>query len=112
VVTPENTVPLLSGKWNTPKGDAPVTLPAVHATIWRGRDGTAGVLIANADTEHHEYTFRFDASRLGFGSTVWWTATPLGQHAMAPQKGPAFSVTYDVPPRDGTLIIIQPSPNI
>jgi hypothetical protein len=112
VVTPENTVPTLSGKWNTPKGDAPVTLPAVHATIWRGRDGTAGVLIANADTVHHEYTFRFDAARLDFGPSTSWSlelVTPTARRVVIEQTGNAFNTTYTMPARDCALIIIKPA---
>lgn len=58
---PENEIPEITGTWNTWSGDKPVTLPAVHAALWRGRNGSVAVIAANADTNPHPFTFTLDA---------------------------------------------------
>lgn len=62
VLDPTNEVPVLAGKWNTPKGDADVKVPAVHGALWRGRDGSRAVILANADTEPRPFTFDLDGT--------------------------------------------------
>ncbi|HUW60772.1 MAG TPA: DUF6259 domain-containing protein [Candidatus Bathyarchaeia archaeon] len=62
VLDPTNEVPVLTGKWNTPKGDAEVKVPAVHGALWRGHDGSRAVILANADTEARPFAFEVDGA--------------------------------------------------
>jgi hypothetical protein len=57
VLKPTNEIPVLTGQWNTRKGDAEVKVPVVHGALWRGRDGSLAVICANADTEPHSFAF-------------------------------------------------------
>ncbi len=107
VLRPVNEVPKITGKWNTPKGDAPVTLPAAHAALWRGQDGSLAVLMANADKEARQFVFHFDADRVTAVSGESWSATaqslseekPLGAFT-----GRQFDVAVDLPPRDALIL--------
>jgi hypothetical protein len=67
VLEPTNDVPYLHGTWNTPDGDAPVKLRAVHAALWRGREGDAAVILANADIQPHEFAFALDTDKYPAG---------------------------------------------
>ncbi len=60
VLEPTNEIPMLTGTWNTPKGDAEVKVPAVHGTIWRGRDGSTAAILANADTVPRPFAFELN----------------------------------------------------
>lgn len=97
-----NEIPSLSGTWNTPKGDGPVTLPAVHGARWTGPDGSVLIVIANADTAPHEVTFAW----MGPGRRV----ERLGTDGMQTLPGmPESESTYsvEVPARDGILLVVR-----
>ena len=83
VLQPRNELPDIEGKWNTPAGDAPVKLKAVHAALWRSPDGALGVIAANADTKAHTFSFLID--RGGILNSI------------------------DVPARDAALLTIEPA---
>ena len=76
VLEPTNEVPSLSGTWNTPDGDGPVTLPAVHGALWRGHDGSAGILLANADTEPPYPIAAMTVEQVEKNATRWKESRP------------------------------------
>lgn len=111
VLHAENQLPQITGTWNTHHGDRPVTLPAVHGAIWRGRDGSIAAIFANADTQPHEFTFTFDADRLGLGKAARWSIdriTTHGAEPLPPQSGRRFTLTVEVPARDGVALRLRP----
>jgi hypothetical protein len=83
VLQARNELPDIEGKWNTPAGDAPVKVKAVHAALWCSPDGALGVIAANADTKAHTFSFLID-------------------------KGGILN-SIDVPARDAALLIIEPA---
>ncbi|OHB79208.1 MAG: hypothetical protein A2W31_00165 [Planctomycetes bacterium RBG_16_64_10] len=110
VLEPTNEVPNLSGTWNTPDGDGPVTLKAVHGALWRGLDGSAGVLLANADTDAHVFSFTIDTKRHGLGSSAEWVLRQVGaenQTRISSQDNGQVSHMVDVPGRDGLCLVLQ-----
>ncbi|MBI3119301.1 MAG: hypothetical protein HYZ00_11475 [Candidatus Hydrogenedentes bacterium] len=98
-------VPTLTGTWNTPKGDAPVTLPAVHATLWRARDGRVALIAANAAPEAQTIGVTLPADLLKDSS---WQVRQLNG---APTELPSLSAStlqVTISPRDGNAIILSP----
>jgi hypothetical protein len=110
VLTSESPNPDLNGKWNTPSGDAPVTLKAVHAALWRSVNGDAGILVANADTEAHTFTCSTDLARYGFSAAKWHveSVTNAETKAVGDQEGGTVHIAVDVPGRDAVLIKVVP----
>ncbi len=121
VLEPINSVPTLSGTWNKPGGDGPVTLQAVQAALWRSRDGDAGVFLANADTESQTYTFDFDsaaylsvppsvaAGRIrGISKLNVEQISPDRSIELPPQQASRFTYTVNVPARDALLLVFHP----
>ncbi|MBI3911679.1 MAG: hypothetical protein HY320_12210 [Armatimonadetes bacterium] len=111
VLRPENDIPDLTGTWDTWKGNQPVRLKAVHAALWRGRNGSAAVLLANADTRPHPYTFVFDADRYGLGRASRWRLSQIslaGTRDLPAQSGRRFSWTAEVPGREALMIVLRP----
>jgi hypothetical protein len=107
---PQNGVPDLTGRWNTWKGDRPVTLKAVQAALWKGRDGSAAALLANADTKPHPFTFFFDADRHRMGRARRWSLSIIattGTTALPPASERRFPVTVEVPARDAIMVAIK-----
>jgi hypothetical protein len=110
LLEPTNEIPNLSGTWNTWDGDKPVTLKAVHAALWRGTDGSLGVLLANADTETHPFAFAIDTKRHGLPSSGKWTV-----HQVGSDEETGVSVTDDgkllseieVAARDGVCLVFR-----
>ncbi len=112
VLAPLNDIPSLSGTWNKPGGDGPVTLKAVQAALWRGDDGTIGVLLANADTQAHAYSFHFDSEHHGLGETDAWIISRITSETateLPSQKGRRFTYTIEVPGRDALLLVFHPT---
>ncbi|HQP99510.1 MAG TPA: DUF6259 domain-containing protein [bacterium] len=113
-----NTVPTLSGTWNKPGGDGPVTLKAVQAALWKNKKGDTGVFLANADTESHPYGFEFD-SIVPVGSAAVgpipvvskWNVkqvSPDGVTELPVHQGSRVTYTVDVPARDALLLVFNP----
>ncbi|MBX7259046.1 MAG: hypothetical protein K1Y02_21970, partial [Candidatus Hydrogenedentes bacterium] len=94
-----------------PSGDGPVTLKAIHATLWRGVNGDAGILIANADTEAHAFTCTLDMAQHGFTGSKWRleSVTTAESKVIGDQDGSTVSITVDVPARDAVLLRISPT---
>jgi len=114
VLRPQNDVPDITGKWNGWRGDRPVKLKAVQAALWRARDGSIAVLLANADTGAHAYTFVFDASHLHPGPAEKWSLSRVsvdGTARLPAQSGRRFPVTAEVPGRDGIMLVLRPERN-
>jgi hypothetical protein len=114
VLRPHNALPDLTGRWNTWQGDREVTLKAVHAALWRGKDGSYALLLANADTRPHPVSLLLDADRYGMGKANRWSllqTTPGATVALPSADGRRFPVTVEVPARDGIMIVIKPSPS-
>lgn len=113
VLRPVNPLPTLGGKWDTPEGEVMVTLPAVHAALWRGQDGTLAVLMANASPSAQTFTFHFDADRAGAGPGTKWvlSAKSLSEEkARGAFEGRSFDAAVDIAPRDGLILPIRPAP--
>jgi hypothetical protein len=88
-----------------------VTLKAVQAALWKGSDGSAGVFLANADTETHPFDFSFDPKTCGFGSAPLWSVTritPDGGNETLQQSGDPIEYTTEVPGRSAVLLIFRP----
>lgn len=114
VLPPQNDLPDLTGRWNTWQGDREVTLKAVHAALWRGRDGSYALLVANADTRPHRISLLLDADRYAMGRATRWSltqTTPGGSVSLPSADGRRFPVTAEVAARDGIMIVIKPSPS-
>ena len=110
VLQPENELPTLSGTWNTPDGDGPVTLQAVQGALWRATDGSLGVLLANADTEAHAFSFAIDMTRHNLGSSSEWILTRGGSEdetRISVQEGRRIVHTAEVPGREGILLVLR-----
>ncbi len=110
VLRPQNDVPDITGTWNTPKGDGPVKLEAVQAALWRGRDGSVAVLLANADTEAHTFIFLLDADRHGLAKADHWELDRISAAdttRLPAQSGRQFSQTVEVPARDAILVVVR-----
>ena len=90
VLDPGPEIPAIAGRWNTWRGDRPVTLPAVHAALWRAPDGRLAIVAANADTRSHRFRVTLDSARLGEG--------PLPR-----------AVAVEVPARDGVVVAVSPA---
>ncbi len=59
-------IPTLSGTWRGWSGEAvPVKLPAVMNAVWKGDDGSIGVLLTNTDTAAHTYHIVFNGDHWG-----------------------------------------------
>ncbi|MFH1741851.1 MAG: DUF6259 domain-containing protein [bacterium] len=111
VMEPVNPVPSLSGTWNKPGGDGPVTLKAVQAALWKNTENEAGIFLANADTEPHTFTFAFDAAQLGLEKTTKWSmrqVSPDEDKQLPTQQGAQFTYSVDVSARDGLLLVFCP----
>jgi len=102
--------PKLSGVWNTWSGNREVTLPALHAALWRCRDGSLVVVAANADTRPHVFRGTVDAALAGLRGTRW-TAARVTEEGEAPVDAPAgnrFEVAFEVPARSGAALRLRP----
>ncbi|MCB9782320.1 MAG: hypothetical protein H6751_05090 [Candidatus Omnitrophica bacterium] len=111
LLEPTNDVPSLSGTWNKPGGDGPVTLKAVQGALWKGTDGSAGVFLANADTQPHPFSFEVDAQSHGLGPSDNWSVKRITSSEMTsapPQEGNRFDYTIEVPGRDAVLVVFRP----
>ncbi|MCA9450012.1 MAG: hypothetical protein KC931_23020, partial [Candidatus Omnitrophica bacterium] len=111
LLEPTNDVPSLSGTWNKPGGDGPVTLKAVQGALWKGTDGSAGVFLANADTQPHPFSFEVDAQSYGLGPSDNWSVKRITSSEMTsapPQEGNRFDYTIEVPGRDAVLVVFRP----
>ena len=111
VLQPQNDVPEMTGVWDTPKGDAPVKLKAAHAALWRGRDDSAAVLLANAATEPHEFAFTFNAEPYPGWTAAKWAVSRLLDGVttdLGVQSGRRFTQSVTVPPRNAVVVFIKP----
>lgn len=112
VLRPENDVSDLTGTWNTWQGDRPVTLKAVQAALWRARDGAPAIVLANADTQGHDFRCTLDADRQHLGRAQHWTLsrlTPAGPEPAGTLEGRRPVVSVSVPGRDGMVLLVRPA---
>jgi len=101
---------MLSGTWNRPGGDGPISLSAVHAARWSAEDGSVAVVIANADTASHEFSFAWTGGEGNYGSHKRWSVervTADAHEGLPDQEGNEFTYAVDVPGRDGVILIFQ-----
>jgi hypothetical protein len=71
------------------------------------RDRSIAAIFANADTQPREFTFTFDADRLGLGKAARWSIDRITTHGVEPlprQSGRRFMLTVEVPARDGVAL--------
>ena len=110
VLEPKNEIRMLSGTWNRPGGDGPISLSAVHAARWSAEDGSVAVVIANADTASHEFSFAWTGGEGNYGSHKRWSVervTADAHEGLPDQEGNEFTYAVDVPGRDGVILIFQ-----
>lgn len=110
VLDPSNEIPMLSGTWNSPGGDGPISLPAVHAARWLAEDGSIAVAIANAETASHEFSFAWTGGDGTSVSPKGWRVervTADAREELPDQEGNVFTHAVDVPGRDGVIIIFR-----
>lgn len=63
---PGNDVGTVTGPWHNWQGQSvPATLPAVMGTVWKGSDGTLGLLIANISDQLQRFDLDVDPSEFG-----------------------------------------------
>lgn len=113
VMSPTNDIPKLKGKWNTPKGDAEVTVPAVHAALWRsGKDNRLAIALANADTQPHPFSFTLDAKKCGMPADATLQIDRIslaGTHPKQKLDTLTYSDTIELPARSAQIITLTPA---
>ncbi len=109
---PEKKAPLLTGTWRGWGGEpVPVRLPAVMNAVWRGVNGTIGVVITNTDTEPHPFTVIFNGSEWGLERADRLTITLKSPDGMSQQEevaGNHFTKTLDLAGRSVVILSVRP----
>jgi hypothetical protein len=104
VVQSINPIPKVTGKWGSWSLTLESrTLPAVHATLWKARDGTCAVVIANADINELPFTFEFMPPST---AEKEWQVTEISGRGV---KGFGFArrgsqMMVNIPSRDGVIL--------
>ena len=104
VVQPVNAIPTVNGKWggwSSTLEDR--TLPAVHATLWKGSDGTFAVVLANADVNAQPFTFHLAPAVSG--NKKWRVSALTTKVDQDLGTMPGLSrISVTVPSRDGMIL--------
>ncbi len=112
VLNPENDLPKLKGKWNTPKGDAEVTLAAAHAALWRsGKDQRLAVALANAGTRPESFVFSLNLQKHGVPADQEFQLDQLSigeTHSLGIRTGTTLTETIELPARGACLLVLTP----
>jgi Domain of unknown function (DUF6259) len=103
VVQPVNSVPTVTGKWGSWSLTLdPRTLPAVHATLWRGSDGTYAVVLANANVNAQPFTFNLPSVLSGNKKWRVNAITTTDEQDLGATAG-LSRISVNVPSRDGII---------
>ena len=104
LVRPVNSVPTVNGKWGGWSSTLEErTLPAVHATLWKGADGSYAIVLANADMKERRFTFKLP---LALGGKKKWRAkiiTSNGSEDLNISPG-TNQISVNVSSRDGMIL--------
>jgi hypothetical protein len=90
----------------------PVTVsgaPDVKASVWKGTDGRAVLVLANFADKDQTATLSFDAARLGFDAKTAAWSRPAIARVQTAAPAPALGAPVAVPGGGGFILVASPS---
>jgi hypothetical protein len=105
LVHPLDQVPTLTGRWGSWTSTLENrTLPAVHATLWKGADKSYAVVIANADSQERSFSFAFTPAASGHKKWSIRKLTASTSEDLPAAERDLNHITVIVPARNGFVL--------
>jgi len=104
-VNPINIVPRVTGKWGSWTSSLEDrTLPSVHATLWKAKDNSYAVVLANAGLNEQPFEFEFLPAVRSSRNWRVEKITPTGSEKLDTIQKGKTRLTISVPARDGLVL--------